>query len=508
MKRHKVVLVSAGVSRREYSQFARFMPLTAPGVHYIKATLEEQGYPVKIINQTNDNLTNEETIKQIEKENPNCVLFNQFFSTRGKVRDIIRHLDNKYIFGVGGHDPTFNSLVLPKERLQREYKEFDFVWRGEAETKIADFLQNFKNKAIEPLFIDNLKNRSLNLDKLPILDHGDYSGDIGFLVSSRGCLCNGCDFCTTPAFYKEGRRQRSFENVSLELENLVKAGKKYVFICDDNFLGFSLEDLQRGDRILHKCNELELKVMIMTTKEQILNASENDLLKNWRGTLFRVFLGIENADENALKRLGKKCDFPTNKEKSEKAISALYNNGISLFAGYINFNPWSTFEELEKSANFLFENGMESANFTNLSQGLRFYEGTKLFDRISGKRIPFEICNGEYVYQFQDERVGKLFRALQEQRKITDILDNLNYETTDLVYINQLSDSKEGEEYNLLRSKINENNYRFFMQSLQRCKEGDTNIYAERESFIKKTLELTKSYEELHSKILKKSIYS
>ena len=48
MVNNKVALVSAGVSRNEYPQFERFMPMTAIGLHYIKAYLENKEYKAKL----------------------------------------------------------------------------------------------------------------------------------------------------------------------------------------------------------------------------------------------------------------------------------------------------------------------------------------------------------------------------------------------------------------------------------------------------------------------------
>lgn len=501
----RIALISVGVSRREYSQFARFMPMTAPGLHYIKAVLEQEGYDVLLVNQTNDGLIDEDVVDIIDGLSPDYVLFNQFFSTRDRIRRIIRGLKGNYLIGVGGHDPTFHSAALSGHEFNEEYSDFDFVWQGEAETKLSAFLKSLEKKK-KPQIIKNLESRTEELDSLPILIHQDYQGDVGFLVSSRGCYCNGCDFCTTPSFYKDGWKARSLENVAKELENLADAGKKYIFICDDNFLGFSEKDLDRGNMIIEKCKELELKVMIMTSKEQILRAEEKGYPVKWKGTVFRAFLGIENGDESAIKKIGKRCNVSHHREMSETAVRILYENGIALFLGYINFNPESTFEELENSARFLYENCMEAANFTNLCQGLRMYEGSKILERYKKKGLNnIRIMDGEYRYDFEDKAVGEFFEYLDSVRgRITDSLDNVNYETTDMIYINQIQDTELGKEYRKMRSRVNELNYNFFMQALEKFRIGKNKEILEelRSEFLIKSEKLLNGYRGLHFEIL------
>jgi len=298
----KVALVSAGVSRDGHPHFA-FTPMTAVGLHYLKDILEKEDYCVDLVNQSNEGLSDDEVVEKIDGINPDYVLFNQFFSTRGKIRKINSKLKGDYIVGVGGHDATFHSVDT--DNLGRDYEGFDFIWRGEVENDFANYLKSVDTKKDSPEVVGELESRVGKdvsspigaLDSLPILKHNDYSGEIGFIVTSRGCLCNGCDFCTTPAFYKSGWKARSSAHVREELENLVSEGKKYVFISDDNFLGFSNKDLDRGNEIMNHCKDLGLKVMIMTTKEQILNAKKKKYLENWDGTCFRVFMGLENGDE-------------------------------------------------------------------------------------------------------------------------------------------------------------------------------------------------------------------
>ncbi|MBL7054505.1 hypothetical protein ISS05_01990 [Candidatus Woesearchaeota archaeon] len=510
MVNKKVVLVSAGISRKEHPQFERFMPMTAVGLHYIKAYLEKSGYDVRVVNQTNDGLSNLETASAIDKNNPDFVLFNQFFNTRKRIREeIIPNLNGNYVIGTGGHDATFHSQKLSLDELARQYSQFDFIWQGEAETDLSGFLKNFQ-KQKKPLIIKNLENRLENLDELPILKHddSDYSGDVGFLSTSRGCFPQkfSCDFCTTGMFYQNGWKSRSVEHVIPELENLAQNGKKYIFVTDDNFLGFSQKGIKRGNQIIEYASQLGLKLTIMTTKEQILLADKVGYLSNWQGTVFRALLGIENGSRESAMKLGK-CSARHDAKYSEhcqEAISALDNNGIALFGGYINFNPASTVDELQQSAIFLRDNGREAANFTNLCQGLRFYEGTRICQTYPEQAENYEVRDGEFFYKFHNPEVQRVYEHLAKIKKIEDGLmgkiDSLNYEITNLVYLNQIQDTELGRKYFEVAEKRNQLNANYFLGLCFQSKEGKR-LISNQDKFLKKSEILGNEYQRVYQDI-------
>lgn len=508
MVNNKIALVSAGVSRREYPQFERFMPMTAVGLHYIKAYLENEGNEVRIVNQTNDGLSDFETAKNIDEYNPDFVLFNQFFSTRNKIRKgIIPNLREDYIVGVGGHDATFHTQELSLDELAKQYSQFDFIWQGEAENNLGNFLRTFQMQGI-PQRVNNLENRIEDLDELPVLRHDDYSGDVGFLSTSRGCLPQktSCDFCTTGIFYPNGWKARSVEHVIPELENLVKNGKKYVFVTDDNFLGFSQRDLERGNQIIEHASELGLKLMIMTTKEQVLRAETMGYLSNWQGTIFRVFLGIENSSREAAIKLGK-CSArhdDSYTKHCQEAISALYRNGIALFGGYINFNPATTLDELEQSAKFLRDNGREAANFTNLAQGLRFYEGTRVCQVYPEQAQNHEIRGGEFFYRFDNPQVQEIYEHLAKVKKedngLMGRIDSLNYEATDLIYLNQIQNTELGRRYFQVAERRNQLNAEYLLSLCVQSKDG-TRLDSNQDEFMRESRKLEREYESVYRDI-------
>jgi hypothetical protein len=472
---NKVVLVSTGISRREFPFLPNFMYVPSPGIYYIAAILKENGFETSIVDQANHNLPNDEISSRIIEEEPDIVLFNQFCTNRDRIKSIVSELPEKYIIGIGNHDATFHSRSLSNKEFIEQYSHASFVWQGEAENGLVEFLRNFK-RGKYPLRIDNIANRVNDLDTLPFLKHDEYGGEAGFIVTSRGCKQSGCDFCTTPQFYRDGWRARSVGHVEEELENLKSSGKRFIFVFDDNFLGFSERDLERGVRIIEKCKALDMKVFIMTTVTQIARADELGYLSALSDALVLAFLGVENGNEQALKKLGKRCNTSQHRQLSERAIDGLYRNNISTYLGYINFNPESTLDELADSALFLYENNMQASNFHNLYNKVELYDGTKLLE-IYRKNKLYNITwdNGAYKYEFADRRVGYLSNCLS--MFVLDqmyLLDFLNYEASNLIYMNQLLESETGKLFMKTRRDINKNNYNFFIKAVDICRDRES----------------------------------
>ena len=200
------------------------------------------------------------------------------FSTLAKkIKRFLSKIDPSSIIVVGGHDPTFHVQTPSKNELAKKYIGVDYIWQGEAE---RDLLLEFPHlkKQSSPTIIEKLDRGIKVLDGLPILTRANYPCDVGFLSTSRGCFQSGCDICTTPIFYPTDWKSRSLDHVKKEIYSLQNAGKKFVFICDDNFLGFNNEHLDRRHEIIMRCKNHGLKVIIITTKEQLLKVSRKQYL--------------------------------------------------------------------------------------------------------------------------------------------------------------------------------------------------------------------------------------
>ncbi len=469
---NSIVLVSLGANRKQYPYQQHMTYVTSPGIRYVKAILQNNGFKTEIIDQPDENLDLDDIIKRIKNLDPDAVLFNQFFSTRKHVRNIIDTLQKKYVIGIGGHDVTLQADYLSNDELQSMYRDVDFLWRGEAESGLAEYLNAFQRTG-KLSIVDNRQNRVQDLDTLPILSHDDYSGEIGFIVTARGCFSNGCDFCSTSRFYPDGWRCRSTKHVEQELLNLKKNNKNYIVVFDDNFFGFNNESMERGASIIDRCRELDIKIVfLMASVNQVNDLKEKGYLERFRGTLNNVLLGIENVNEKALNVLGKRCNIKNHERSASTAIEALHSHGISMMLGYINFNPFSTLEELENNARFLHENHYQAAQFQYLSKKMQLFEGTRFFDNymkdndLSGNMI----LDAEYIYDFKDTRVGNAASIIKLVQNEAVLFDCIDLEVSTLLHMNQLQDGDFGVEYAAFRKDVSDMNFEFFMKLLYLCK--------------------------------------
>jgi radical SAM superfamily enzyme YgiQ (UPF0313 family) len=504
----KIILVSLGFSRNDNPYLRNFCYVTNTGIHYVNDTLKKHGYLTKLINKVTENYTTEEIIKKIKDIKPDIVLFNQFYTTRHDIKIICSEIPEIIIKGIGGHDATFHSKNLTDEEFKREYKHVDFIWQGEAENGLSDYLQKV-NKTGQPVQINNLANRIQNLDDLPILDHSDYSSESAFLVTSRGCLSNGCDFCTTPHFYRDGFRPRSQEHIKQELENIKETGRNHVSITDDNFLGLNKEHIKNVIGVIDIARDMKLKLQIMTSVNQILNTNDLDLLMKFTGVVFKIFIGVDNGDESVIKKIGKNVKVSDHINRSKKAIKLMLENGISPYLGYINFMPESSFNELENSAEFLHDLEDEISNFHYLTNKLKLFEGTKIYEKYRSEGLKFEIDNIDYVYTFLDKRIEFLYSILKMVYDSTNILDFLHYEATHLIYTNQLQHTDTGKKYLMIKRKISNLNYNFFMKALKISKkeESASQMFDLINDFEKEIKDTMYKYKSFIPEIVKKSTY-
>ena len=260
--------------------------------------------------------------------------------------------------------------------------------------------------------------------------------------------------------YQDGWRGRSIDNIIGELRNIKKSGRFHVYIVDDNFLGMTRDDIKRGIALIRHCGEEGLKVFPMTSVEKILEVDKLGLLGEFTGIVHTIFLGVENGNPAALRKLGKRVDTGKHPERSVQALDALYRHDISPYMGYINFNPESDREELLGSARFLHDNN-QASYFYYFFNRLGILEGTRLYDKYANN-----LKGGDYTYEFYDPLAAAVFAVLLLVQEQTRVVDFLHFEATQLIYMNGLTNTPVGVKYTTLKKNLNENNYDLFLNAV------------------------------------------
>jgi len=125
-----------------------------------------------------------------------------------------------------------------------------------------------------------------------------------------------------------------------------------------------------------------------------------DLLK--KSGLSMVFLGIEAGNEYDLKQIYYKTASLTDNHNS---VSFFDRNGIPVSIGFINFNPYSTFESLHQNIDFLNQYGF-AALFSKIVSIFRMYKGERLYSKIRSDGLyKRSSMTDSYGYTFVDERI-------------------------------------------------------------------------------------------------------
>ncbi len=511
----KVCLVNIGDSR-EYGQIDEGLGLASSGLEWIAGVLKENGCDVDILDQSFAGLSDYEVVKRIQTMAPDIVGFNPLSSHRKRVQDIalqVKQVCENIVTVIGGYDATF----LPLD----SYAGIDYIVRGRGELAMLELVNRISAETRTRIAgvatriltgtEENLDERahSLPLDKLPIPYRSDeYLQEIVernepvSLVSSVGCDWN-CAFCSTPQMYPSGRQERPLEDVLREIDELVSKGVKKFSFWDEDFFGKRKQNIERADRIVQHVKEAKypdgsvggvITFSFMTTPGMVL-AERMGLLPKWEGTVNRIYIGIEGGCREALLNLGNKSCL--NPATNAKAVSIIRQYQIGFQYGFIMFNPYSSFEELENSAKFLLDNELAATGISFLHR-TRPYPGTEMYAQLHNEGLLIDqVATGEvdvfkglpyyfknYLEKGTNIREFALAMArVNSDRRLNDVEQLVNEIDTRFAakgILKQVFDNGNGcfdnmlpdervvmRNYRELRKDVGKLNYDFFMQCLE-----------------------------------------
>lgn len=215
-------------------------------------------------------------------------------------------------------------------------------------------------------------------DTLTYLEASGWPTRIASMYTSRGCFAP-CTFCTGKDAYNVERRPtyrfRTPTDVVDEMQYLKERfGVKFIYINDDNFLGYGKPSFQRVRDIAEEILRRELRISFAT--ECRVDALEPELLSLLKAAgMSQVLLGIESGSDSVLKRWRKGATVDENR----KAVALVKQLGINLEPGYILVDAHTTAGELTESLNFFKETELHCTSFpTYLINRLSVYPGTEI----------------------------------------------------------------------------------------------------------------------------------
>jgi anaerobic magnesium-protoporphyrin IX monomethyl ester cyclase len=354
-----------GIDDREgRKSIAAFPPLS---ILYLTAVLKEIGVEVSVLDQPALGLTVEETVRWVEKENPDLLGFSTLTSsgqTAGLISKKVKEKNPEVTTVFGNHHATFNA-----ERILRKYPSVDIVVRGEGEKTVLELANCLKNgedlKGVRGI---NFRNEGKivstpdqplidDLDALPFPDRKLLAAEYHCLiaganiapkkftsiVTSRGCVYN-CRFCSCTALAKKRWRPRSAENTVEELRLLASEGYKQLIFVDDAFT-------MNPKRVIEICRGMRReKLDFEWICEGRVDICSYGMMREMVQAGCRVlYLGIENANQRILDYYNKRIT----PKQSETAVKTAKKAGVDVVAGsFIIGAPDETHEEIWNTINF------------------------------------------------------------------------------------------------------------------------------------------------------------
>ncbi len=350
---------------------------------YAATVCKKSGIETKAIDCLADGLEESALLGQLAKANPKFLAFRTStptflhdLSVAEKARGVLP--DAKIVF-FGPQASTFPGKFF-------ECKSVDAIVMGEPDLVFARIAKKGFEKAEGVWFrkggkiVKNAPAKPLEkLDELPFPDwslvqfKNYYLGELVknrtpflTLLTSRGCPY-GCIYCPYPVAQGLRWRFRSAESVLGELDYLSKNfGVKALLVRDAVFT----LDRKRTEKI---CDGIiERKLDLVWRCETRVDALDDEIIaKMAKAGCIGINIGIESADEQVLKNVGRRIFSP---QKAKEVVASCKRHGIEVFAFFIIGLPGETRQSVEKSVNFAIELNPEYCQFTIASP----YPGTKL----------------------------------------------------------------------------------------------------------------------------------
>ena len=383
-------LVSRGAFQAEHIQRIN----ESLGLESLASSLEAAGLSVAVINCNVAPHTPEEIARKVVESKARVVGISLIY--RPQVDFALRLLaaldgsDARVVMGGA------LASYMPRELLSR-LRRLDAVVFGEAEETFRDYClavigggapetlpgiahrdrqTPVMNPAAEPLDLATIRSPARNT--LSYLRAMGWPTRIASIYTSRGCLAK-CTFCTGKDAYNVERpvsyRYRNPVDVVDEIQYLHEAfGVRFVYINDDNFLGYGERSLARVRRF---CEELlDRRLTIQFATECRVDGIEPEILALLKQAGMRqVLLGVESGSDGVLQRWRKGATVAQNRRAVEMCRAA----GVTLEPGFILFDAETSSAEFADNLQFIRDARFAEIPFPNyLINRLSVYPGTEV----------------------------------------------------------------------------------------------------------------------------------
>ncbi len=353
-----ILLVYPQMLRNDYELERLEQEMPPFCLHYLATTLLKEGYTVKIVDMTAEQLKKEDLVQIVKKESPGIVGITattlSYFHTM-KIAEALKADNPDTTVVVGGPHVT----TRPVESLQ-ETDGIDIVVYGEGDYTIVELAHSIIDgqKPLEEIKgIAYRRNGSVqktpprpfieNLDELPfpavLLPMDRYMAHP--VSGGRGCP-NKCIFCAAGHLSGHTYRFRSAKSVIQEVKYVHDTfGIAFFFFTDDTFT-------VEKERTFQICEEIKKEGLdIEWTCEARVNTVSKEMLQKMKETgCIGIQFGVESGVQKILNSIKKGITVG----QVKRAVTDTIDVGMStITCSFIVGHPEDTVETVKETFDFV-----------------------------------------------------------------------------------------------------------------------------------------------------------
>ena len=244
---------------------------------------------------------------------------------------------------------------------------FDYAIYGEGEISFSELIGYIKGNVdistINGLIYKNtsgsiIKNPPREIIKdidsipFPAYDLFNMSGYPQHrITTSRGCPFN-CVFCNSHSIWTNKWRKHSTKYLIEEIKILISKYKRKTIVFNDD--SFNID----AKRVMNFCNELIIQKLniIWSTSVRVDLITPEIAKKIKQSGCYNVSIGIESANNEALKKINKKTTI----ERISDGINILRDAGIDVMGQFMIGNPGDNLDTVKESIEFTYNERLKA----------------------------------------------------------------------------------------------------------------------------------------------------
>lgn len=366
-------------------------------VRYLKKFVEKNSDVRLDIYETNINNQLINIIKDLFELQPSVIIFSTYiwnkeyvFSLTKELKKILPNLK----IALGGPEVSYEW-----EKIMKENEEIDYIFIGEGEKVLLNFLTQEISQVKGVVYRENLEIKYNgaeplieNLDIIPFPYDDEELQDktkIFYYESSRGCPFN-CSYCMSSI--DKSVRYYSIDRIKKDLKKFIDSPIRFLKFVDRTF-NLSREKYMAIWKFLLE-NYREGITFHFEINANIFNNETLIFLETVPKGYFQFEIGVQTIDVQAMKSIRRVNDL----KKLEYNVRKITKN-IHLHLDLIVGLPYETYEKFKYSFDYVYNMKPEmiQLGFLKLLKGTKMYEEREKYNYKYFSKPPYEVFSNEFI---------------------------------------------------------------------------------------------------------------